>query len=122
MSVPATEVVFEFLDPTDVLARILLMSPLASDPANLSLFPRDNDNFDDFVDGERLQRIQGALPKGAAALTSILFFDEIHRDEKGFASGDGAIVVGGFFTKHARESSYAKASLGTFPDIPFPKV
>ena len=29
------------------------------------------------------------------------------------------IVVGGFFSKDARESSYAKVSLGTFPQLPF---
>ena len=29
------------------------------------------------------------------------------------------IVTGGFFSKDARESSYAKVSLGTFPQLPF---
>jgi hypothetical protein len=29
------------------------------------------------------------------------------------------IYVGGFFNKHARDSSLAKASLGAFPPIPF---
>ena len=124
MSMPADTIEFQFLDPTDVLARILIMSPLAADPNNLSLFPRTTDDFayDDFCDGERLSRIQATLPIGAAALTSILFFDEINRDEKGFATGDGVIIVGGFFNKFARESSYAKASIGTFPDVSFPKV
>ena len=32
------------------------------------------------------------------------------------------IVVGGFFSKDARESSYAKMSLGTFPKLPFKQV
>jgi hypothetical protein len=122
MSQPATTVTFDFLDPTDVLARLLTMSPLAADRKNLTLFPRTTDEYDDFADGERLHRIQATLPPGSAALTSILFFDEINRDEKGFATGDGAIIVGGFFNKHARESSYAKASIGTFPDVAFPKV
>jgi hypothetical protein len=122
MSTRADSVNFDFLDPTDALARILIMSPLAADAKNLSLFPTTNDAYDDFSDGERLHRIQAALPTGAAALTSILFFDEINRDEKGFATGDGVIIVGGFFNKHARESSYAKASIGTFPSVSFPKV
>ena len=74
MSRPATTVTFQFLNPTDVLARILIMSPLAADRTNLSLFPRTTDKFDDFTDGERLHRIQAALPPGSAALTSILFF------------------------------------------------
>jgi hypothetical protein len=54
-------------------------------------------------------------------LTSILFFDEIQRDQKGFATGEGIIIVGGFFSKEARESSYAKMSLGTFPKVSFTK-
>ena len=122
MTKPSANVTFDFLDPTDVLARILIMSPLAADPDNLILFARTSDNYDDFCDGERMHRIQAALPNGTAALTSILFFDEINRDEKGFATGDGAIIVGGFFGKDARESSYAKASLGTFSNVAFPKV
>ena len=32
------------------------------------------------------------------------------------------IVVGGFFSKDARESSYAKVSLGTFPKLPLKQV
>jgi hypothetical protein len=122
MNKRADSVTFEFLDPTDVLVRLLVMSPLAADPKNLSLFPRTTHEYDDFADGERLHRIQAALPPGTAALTCILFFDEINRDNKGFATGDGAIIVGGFFDRHARESSYAKASIGTFPCVSFPKV
>ena len=43
-------------------------------------------------------------------------------DAKGFATSDGAIIVGGNFRKKARESTYAKSPLGTFPAIKFPKV
>ena len=32
------------------------------------------------------------------------------------------IVTGGFFSKDARESSYAKVSLGTFSQLPFKPV
>ncbi len=37
-------------------------------------------------------------------------------------TGEGAIVVGGFFSKEARESSYAKVSIGTFPKLPIRKA
>ncbi len=33
-----------------------------------------------------------------------------------------AIVVGGFFSKEARESSYAKVNIGTFPKLPIRKT
>jgi len=41
---------------------------------------------------------------------------------EGFVTGEGAIVVGGFFSKEARESSYAKVSIGTFPKLPIRKA
>ncbi len=40
---------------------------------------------------------------------------------QGFDTGDGVIIVGGFYTKIARESSYAKISLGTIPKVKFPE-
>jgi hypothetical protein len=40
----------------------------------------------------------------------------------GFVTGEGAIVLGGFFSKEARESSYAKVSIGTFPKLPIRKA
>ena len=83
---------------------------------------RTSDSLSDLCDGARYARIQAALPKGSSALTSILFFDEIQRDEKGIVSGEGIIIVGGFFKKDARESSYAKVSLGTFPTFHIPKA
>ena len=49
-----------------------------------------------------------------------MFFDEINRDEKGFNTGDGAIVVVGFFRARARESTDAKVSFGTSPKVRFP--
>ena len=49
-------------------------------------------------------------------------FDGVNMDAKGYATSDGAIIVGGNFRKNARESTYAKSSLGTFPTIKFPKV
>ena len=84
---------------------------------NLRLNAQTSDSLGDLCEGARYARIQATLPVGTSALTSILFFDEIQRDEKGFVSGEGIIIVGGFFKKEARESSYAKVSLGTFPKM-----
>jgi hypothetical protein len=39
----------------------------------------------------------------------------------GFDTGDGVIIVGGFYNKITRESSYAKLSLGTIPKVKFPE-
>ena len=41
----------------------------------------------------------------------------INRDKKGYNKGDGALIVGAFFRKYARESVLAKVSLGTFPSF-----
>jgi len=95
---------------------------LEGDPDNIILNARENDYLADLCDGARYARIQSAIPEGTSALTSLLFFDEIQRDQKGFATGEGIIIVGGFFSKDARESSYAKMSLGTFPKLGIAKV
>jgi hypothetical protein len=122
MTAPMDVVRFEFFDPTDLLVRLLVLSPIAAQKANLSFFPEASDKLHDYCHGDRLRRIHESMPYGAAVLIGILFFDEINRDKKGFASGDGAIVVGGNFRARVRESTYAKASVGTFPQITFPKV
>jgi hypothetical protein len=85
----------------------------------LAFFSEEGD-LNDYCNGDQLKRIHAALPQGAAALTRTMFFDEINRDEKGFNTGDGAIVVGGFFRARARESTDAKVSFGTFPKVRFP--
>ena len=95
---------------------------LIGNEENLRLNARTSDTLSDFCEGARYARIQAAIPKGSSALTSILFFDEIQRDQKGIVSGEGIIIVGGFFKKDARESSYAKLSLGTFPKFHIPKA
>jgi hypothetical protein len=69
-----------------------------------------------------MKRIFAALPKNTSALSCILFFDALYLDQKGYSSGEGAIVVGAFFNKEARNSTYAKASFGTFPELNVPKV
>jgi hypothetical protein len=122
MSKPTTALTFRFLDPVQCLIRLITQGPLSGNPENLALYPEHNPYYDDFADGEKMQRIYNALPGGTAALTAILFFDSINRDAKGFSKGDGVILVGAFFKKHARESSLAKVSLGSFPPIQIAKT
>ena len=122
MCCPIANVTFTFYDPTDMMIRLLVLSPIGARAENLALFPEASNALHDFCHGARLRRIYETIPDGAAVLTAVLFFDEINRDAKGFASGDGAIVVGGFFRQRVRESTYAKASVGTFPQMSFPKV
>ena len=119
---PINNVRFTFYDPTDILIRLLVLSPIGARAENLALYPEASNVLHDFCHGARLRRIYETVPDGAAVLTAVLFFDEINRDAKGFASGDGAIVVGGYFRQRVRESTYAKASVGTFPQMSFPKV
>ena len=118
LSKPVETLVFRFLDPVYSLLRLLTASPLAAVRTNLFFGPEPSTAYRDICHGERLQRIYDALTPGTHALTSILFFDAINRDKKGFNTGDGAIIVGAFFRKYARESSMSKVSLGTFPTLP----
>jgi hypothetical protein len=122
MCVPARVVTFTFFDPTDLLIRLLALSPLGAREENLAFFPEPGNLLHDYCHGDRLQRMYDTIPQGAAILSAVIFFDEINRDAKGFASGDGAIVVGSFFRQRVRESTYSKASIGTFPQVEFPKV
>lgn len=117
MAQPCSELTFRFLDPVQALFRLLIRGPLSADMENIALYPRYHPYYEDFCDGDKLKRIYSLLPEGTAALTSVLFFDSINRDVKGFSKGDGIILVGGFFTNRARESSLAKVSLGSFPPI-----
>ena len=106
MSNPQGSVTFSFVNPTDALVRMLMLGPLAANEENLRFFPRtDNDYYADFEDGERLRRIHEELPAGSAALTSFLFFDEINLDQKGYTTGDGIIIMGGFFTSKVLTSN-----------------
>ncbi len=117
MSIPKTTVSFSFIDPTDALCRLIMLGPLAAHEKNMSFFPRESLYYEDFADGERLRRITEELPGGAAALSSVLFFDEISLDQKGYTSGDGVLIMGGFFNRRARESLFSKYSLGTIPAV-----
>ena len=122
MSRPAPKVTFTFIDPTDALCRLIMLGPLAGYEKNMSLFPRQGEYYEDFADGERLRRITEELPAGAAALSSVLFFDEINLDQKGYKTGDGIIIMGGFFNQKARESLFSKYSLGTLPSVEVPSA
>jgi hypothetical protein len=122
MSQPTDVITFNFFDPADVLIRLLALGPLGARDENMAFFPEESNALFDFCHGARMKRIHESMPRGSAPLTAVIFFDEINRDQKGFSSGDGAIIVGGFFRQRVRESTYAKASLGTFPQVPFPKV
>ena len=116
---PQEKVTFTFTNPVDVLMRLLLLSPLAQDPQNLALVPEDGP-YADFCNGARFRRIHEAIPPGSRALPCLLFFDECNRDEKGFDTGDGGIVVAAFLRKRLRESTHAKKSFATFPKVQFP--
>ena len=59
-------------------------------------------------------RIYEAIPQGTAALSSVLFFDEINRDSKGFVSADGVIIVGGFFNRYPSFSALFMSYPATF--------
>ena len=122
MCQPADFVTFNFTNPTEALVRLLTCSPLAEDMKNLALYPEPSDELDDYCNGGRMSRIQDALPPGSAALTGVLFFDELNQDQKGYSTSEGAIIVGGFFRKDARESTYAKSNLGNLPAVDFPKT
>ena len=119
---PMETISWTFWNPCDLLIRLLTMGPLAAIPGAFALFPEESEVLDDFCHGDKMKRIFAALPRNTSCLSSILFFDEINRDQKGYETGDGAIVVGAFFNKEARNSTYAKASIGTFPKLPIPKV
>ncbi len=122
MSNPKSTVEFTFTDPTDALVRLLLLGPLAADDKNLSFFYREGNHLADFHDGARMQRICQEMPEGTAPLTSVLFFDEIQLNQKGYTTGDGVLLMGGFFTRKARESLFSKYSLGTLPAVPVSTV
>jgi hypothetical protein len=85
MSVQTPVLTFKFLDPVECLIRLLTAGSLSANMDNLAFGPRRNFGvYEDFVDGERLKRIYAALRPGASALTSVLFFDSINRDKKGY--------------------------------------
>ena len=119
---PMESLTWEFWNPCEVLIRLMTMGPLSAIASAFALFPMESEYLDDFCHGEKMKRIFEALPRHTSALSSIMYFDALYLDEKGYVSGEGAIVVGAFFNKEARNSTYAKACFGTFPTLPIPKV
>ena len=115
-------ITWEFWNPCDLLIRMLTMGPLSAISSAFALNPVESEYLDDFCHGEKMKRICAALPRNTSPLSCILFFDALYLDKKGYTSGEGAIVVGAFFNKEARNSTYAKASFGTFPQLNVPKV
>jgi len=122
LSEPQATITWEFWNPCELLVRMLTMGPLSAIPSAFALNPVESDYLDDFCHGQKMKRISAALPRHTSVLSSILFFDALYLDKKGYASGEGAIVVGAFFNREARNSTYAKASFGTFPQLNVPKV
>ena len=122
LSEPIPTITWEFWNPCDLLVRMLTMGPLSAIPSALALNPVESEYLEDFCHGDKMKRISAALPRDTSVLSSILFFDALYLDKKGYTSGEGAIVVGAFFNKEARNSTYAKASFGTFPQLNIPKV
>jgi hypothetical protein len=92
------------------------MGPLSAIPSAFA-YPVESEYLDDFCHGQKMKHISAALPRDTSVLSSILFFDSLYLDKKRYTSGEGAIVVGAFFTREARNSTYAKASFGTFPQL-----
>ena len=122
MSNPVDAIHFDFVGHVEMLVRLLLCSPLASDEKNICLEHEAPVNYAGFCNGDRWKRIQDKLPQVSHALTCIIFLDEIHQDAKGFSSGEGAIIVSGNLRLQSRESGYAKMAFGTFPSVEFPQV
>ncbi len=54
-----------------------------------------------------------ASVKTVLALRQNLFFDEIELNQKGYTMGDGVLIMGGFFTRKARESLWFLYKKGT---------
>ena len=70
---PQDTVDFSFIDPTEALVRLLLLSPLAARRENVVLNYEPSESFSDYCNGDRWKRVQEALPDGASALTCVIF-------------------------------------------------
>ena len=64
MANAVAEINFDFLDPVEQLARLLVCSPLAADKANICLAPEKPSEYIDFCHGERWRRINSSLSNG----------------------------------------------------------
>ena len=75
LSKPIDKITFRFRNPVACLRGLLEGGPLAADNCNLAFRPEPSAFYDDFVHGERLERIYAKLPPNTDALTCILYFD-----------------------------------------------
>ncbi len=75
MSKPIDTITFKFRNPVRCLRGLLQSGPLAAEKSNLAFRPEPSPFYDDYVHGERLQRIYAKLPTNTDALTCILYFD-----------------------------------------------
>jgi len=72
-AVPVIE--FKFRDPIQCLKGMLERGPLSADPDAMAFQPEPSMYYDDFVNGERIERIYSKLPRNTYALTCVLYFD-----------------------------------------------
>ena len=112
-----TEVTFQYTDPIHALVSMLHFNPLAADWDNLCFTYEDSEVYDDFCNGDRVKRIQDAIPRGSAQLNAVMYFDGIQQDETGFVSVDGGLILGAFFRKEAREQNEAMKSICSFVEV-----
>jgi hypothetical protein len=110
-------VTFQYTDPIHALVSMLHFNPLAADWDNLALEYEESNVYDDYCNGDRMQRIQATLDPGSAQLNAVMYFDGIQQDATGFQSVDGGIIMGGFFRKAAREQNEAMRSICSFVQV-----
>jgi hypothetical protein len=75
MSKPIDTITFQFRNPVTCLRGMLQSGPLAAEKTNLAFRPEPSPFYDDYVRGERMERIYAKLPPNTDALTCILYFD-----------------------------------------------
>ena len=75
MSIPLRTIMFRFRHPVDCLIGLLKGGPLSAKKRNMAFTPEPSPYYDDFVNGERMERIYAKLPPNTHALTCILYFD-----------------------------------------------
>jgi hypothetical protein len=75
MSKAVPYISFKFRDPIQCLMGMLERGPLSADPDTMAFQPEPSLYYDDFVNGERIERIYGKPPRNTYALTCVLYFD-----------------------------------------------
>ena len=75
MSNPLPTITFRFRDPVDCILGLLKGGPLSAKTKNMAFTPEASPFYDDYVNGERIERIYAKLPPNTHALTCVLYFD-----------------------------------------------